>query len=118
MYVTFGNNGITVSQLSPNRTKEVKSQKVWNIPSGMGLAEGSRPYKIRGKYYIFVTKPANAEYVLMFNSIWGPYQMKPVAVNAPSPIGGGSPHREVLSRVLMEPTIMLALSMLILEVES
>jgi beta-xylosidase len=74
MYVVYGNTNITVAQLSKNGSSEVKSQVVYK--GGSTYIEGSRMYKINGIYYIFVTKPASAEWVLKSKSPWGPYEQK------------------------------------------
>ena len=43
-------------------------------------------YKINGTYYIFVTKPANAEYVLKSKNIWGPYERRSLVESISGPI--------------------------------
>lgn len=85
MYVAYGNTKIMVSQLSPDGTVEVKSQQVYT-PSDGTYVEGSRMYKINGTYYIFLTKPASAEWVLKSSSPWGPYEMKLLVDSISGPI--------------------------------
>ncbi|KAF2726891.1 glycosyl hydrolase family 43 protein [Polyplosphaeria fusca] len=85
MYVAFGNSGIQVAQLSKDGLSEVKSQKVFT-PSGNTYLEGSRMYKYNGNYYIFVTRPANAEFVLKSKSPWGPYEQKTLVDNISGPL--------------------------------
>jgi beta-xylosidase len=85
MYVAYGNTKITVAQLSADGTTEVKSQQVYT-PSDGTYIEGSRMYKINGTYYIFVTKPASAEWVLKSSSPWGPYEMKVLVNSIAGPI--------------------------------
>jgi len=95
MYVAYGNTTLNVAQLSPDGTREVKSQKVFTAPSNMGMLEGSRFYKVNGNYYIFTDHPPDAEYVLKSTSgPYGPYTMRPLVVEAASPLpGAGSPHQ-------------------------
>ncbi|GES66676.1 glycoside hydrolase [Aspergillus terreus] len=94
MYVAYGNTEISVAQLSADGLSEVRSQVVFTSPSSIGTIEGSRFYKINGKYYIFVTHPANGQYVLQASSPWGPYTAKQLLLNMPTPIsGGGVPHQ-------------------------
>ncbi|GGL17591.1 hypothetical protein Sme01_71910 [Sphaerisporangium melleum] len=94
MYVAYGNSTISVAQLSADGTSEVRSQQVFQTPSSVGTLEGSRFYKRGGYYYIFLTKPANGQYILRSTSPWGPYEMRQVLLNMPSPIsGGGVPHQ-------------------------
>jgi beta-xylosidase len=95
MYVAYGNTTLSVAQLSPDATSEVKSQKVFTAPSNMGMIEGSRFYKVNGNYYIFTDHPPDAEYVLKStNGPFGPYTLRPLVVEATSPVtGAGSPHQ-------------------------
>ncbi|KAJ3030597.1 hypothetical protein HDV00_008842 [Rhizophlyctis rosea] len=94
MYVAYGSTTINVAQLSADGLSQVKTQAVYTAPSSMGAIEGSRFYKINGAYYIFVTKPANGQYILRATSPWGPYTAKQVLLNMGTPIsGGGVPHQ-------------------------
>jgi beta-xylosidase len=93
-YVASGNTTISVAQLSPDLTTEVKSQTVYNTPSSIGTLEGSRMYKRGNYYYIWLTRPANGQYVLRSTSPWGPYEQRQVLLDLPGPIsGGGVPHQ-------------------------
>ncbi|KAF1937938.1 glycosyl hydrolase family 43 protein [Clathrospora elynae] len=85
MYVAYGNTKIMVSQLNKDGTGEVKSQQVYASPDGTTI-EGSRMYKKDGFYYIFVTKPANAEWVLKSKSPWGPYDRKVLVDSISGPL--------------------------------
>ncbi|GAB2499124.1 family 43 glycosylhydrolase [Streptosporangium sandarakinum] len=95
MYVAYGNTQISVAQLSADGKTEVRSQQVFSTPSSVGTLEGSRMYRRNGAYYIFLTRPANGQYVLKStNGPFGPYEMRQVLLNMPGPVsGGGVPHQ-------------------------
>ena len=95
MYIAYGNTQLSVAQLSADGLSQVKTQVVYNTPSSIGVLEGSRMYKKDGAYYIFVTKPANGQYVLRSTSgPFGPYTVKQLLLNLGSPIpSGGVPHQ-------------------------
>ncbi|MEV4690584.1 family 43 glycosylhydrolase [Micromonospora echinospora] len=94
MYVAYGNSTLSVAQLSADGTSQVRSQQVFTTPSNPGTLEGSRFYKRGNYYYIWVTKPANGQYVLRSTSPWGPYEMRQVLLNMPTPVSGaGIPHQ-------------------------
>ncbi|MEU9836747.1 family 43 glycosylhydrolase [Streptosporangium sp. NPDC048047] len=95
MYVAYGNTQISVAQLSADGKTEVRSQQVFSTPSSVGTLEGSRMYKRNGSYYIFLTRPANGQYVLKStNGPFGPYEMRQVLLNMSGPVsGGGVPHQ-------------------------
>jgi beta-xylosidase len=95
MYVAYGNTTLSVAQLSADGLSQVRTQQVFTSPSNIGTLEGSRFYKRNGAYYIFVTHPANGQYILKSTSgPFGPYQIRQVLLNLPTPIpGGGVPHQ-------------------------
>jgi beta-xylosidase len=94
MYVAYGNSTLSVAQLSADGLSQVRAQQVFTTPSSVGTLEGSRFYKRGNYYYIWVTRPANGQYVLRSTSPWGPYTMQQVLLNLPGPIsGGGVPHQ-------------------------
>jgi beta-xylosidase len=94
MYVAYGNSNISVAQLSSDGLSQVRSQQVFSTPSSVGTLEGARFYKRGGYYYIWLTRPANGQYVLRSTSPFGPYEMKQVLLNMSGPIsGGGVPHQ-------------------------
>ncbi|SMC93121.1 family 43 glycosylhydrolase [Lentzea albidocapillata] len=94
MYVAYGNTTISVAQLSADGKSEVRSQQVFQTPSNIGTLEGARFYKRNGSYYIWLTRPANGQYVLKSSSPFGPYTVQQVLLNMPTPIqGGGVPHQ-------------------------
>jgi beta-xylosidase len=94
MYVAYGNTGISVAQLSGDGLSQVRSQQVFQTPSSVGTLEGARFYKRNGSYYIWLTRPANGQYVLKANNPFGPYEMRQVLLDLPGPIsGGGVPHQ-------------------------
>jgi beta-xylosidase len=94
MYVAYGNSNISVAELSADGLSQVRTQQVFSTPSSVGTLEGSRFYKRNGSYYIFLTRPANGQYVLKSSSPFGPYTMQQVLLNLPGPVsGGGVPHQ-------------------------
>ncbi|TMR07988.1 glycoside hydrolase [Nonomuraea turkmeniaca] len=94
MYVAYGNGTISVAQLSADGLSQVRAQQVFQTPSSVGTLEGARFYKRNGYYYIWLTRPANGQYVLRSTSPWGPYEMRQVLLDMPGPItGGGVPHQ-------------------------
>ncbi|MGW2218237.1 RICIN domain-containing protein [Nonomuraea sp. NPDC001684] len=94
MYVAYGNSTISVAQLSADGLSQVRAQQVFQTPSNVGTLEGSRFYKRNGYYYIWLTRPANGQYVLRSTSPWGPYEMRQVLLDLPGPVaGGGVPHQ-------------------------
>ncbi|MEV6345439.1 glycoside hydrolase 43 family protein [Actinoplanes sp. NPDC051851] len=93
-YVAYGNGTISVAQLSPDLTAQVRTQAVYTTPSSIGTLEGSRMYRRGAYYYIWLTRPANGQYVLRSTSPWGPYEQRQVLLDLPGPIsGGGVPHQ-------------------------
>ncbi|MFE6200320.1 glycoside hydrolase 43 family protein [Streptomyces sp. NPDC057838] len=95
LYVAYGNTTIHVAQLSPDGRSQVRSQQVFSTPSSIGTLEGARFYKINGQYYIFLTRPANGQYILKSSSgPFGPYTVRQVLLDLRGPIpGGGVPHQ-------------------------
>ncbi|MFC7247253.1 glycoside hydrolase 43 family protein, partial [Catellatospora aurea] len=94
MYVAYGNSNISVAQLSSDGLSQVRTQQVFTTPSSVGTLEGARFYKRNGSYYIFLTRPANGQYILKSSSPWGPYTMQQLLLNLPGPVsGGGVPHQ-------------------------
>ncbi|WP_206784909.1 family 43 glycosylhydrolase [Amycolatopsis sp. MtRt-6] len=94
MYVAYGNTTLSVAQLSKDGKTEVRSQQVFQTPSNIGTLEGARFYKRNGSYYIFVTRPANGQYILKASNPWGPYTVQQLLLDLPGPIqGGGVPHQ-------------------------
>lgn len=84
MYVAYGNSNISVAQLSPDGLSEVRSEVVF--PSESVYIEGARMYKVNGYYYIFVTRPADAQFVLRAESPWGPYEIRDFVVRIEGPL--------------------------------
>ncbi|TDC61528.1 hypothetical protein E1258_11225 [Micromonospora sp. KC207] len=94
MYVAYGNGNISVAQLSADGLSQVRTQQVFSTPASVGTLEGARFYKRNGSYYIWLTRPANGQYVLKSSSPFGPYEMRQVLLDLPGPIsGGGVPHQ-------------------------
>lgn len=93
MYVAYGNPKISVAQLNKDGTAQVKAQQVYASPDGTTI-EGSRMYKRNGLYYIFVTKPASAEWVLKSSSPWGPYERQILVDGIQGPLSNaGNAHQ-------------------------
>ncbi|WP_433796701.1 family 43 glycosylhydrolase [Actinoplanes sp. CA-252034] len=93
-YVAYGNGTISVAQLSSDLTSQVRAQSVYTTPSNIGTLEGARMYKRGNYYYIWLTRPANGQYVLRSTSPFGPYEQRQVLLDLPGPIsGGGVPHQ-------------------------
>ncbi|MDX3382088.1 glycoside hydrolase 43 family protein [Streptomyces niveiscabiei] len=95
MYVAYGNTTISVAQLAPDGRSQVRAQQVFSTPASIGTLEGSRFYKVGGSYYIFLTRPANGQYVLKSSGgPFGPYTLRQLLLNLPGPVpGGGVPHQ-------------------------
>lgn len=95
MYIAYGNTKLSVAKLSADGLSQAQTQVVYNTPSSIGVLEGARMYKKDGAYYIFVTRPANGQYVLKSTSgPFGPYNIKQLLLNLGSPIpNGGVPHQ-------------------------
>jgi beta-xylosidase len=95
MYVAYGNKTLSVAQLSADGTQQIKTQVVFQTPPEIGVLEGSRFYKVNGNYYIFNTRPANAEYVLKStHGPFGPYEIKLLLKDTKIGIpGAGVPHQ-------------------------
>ena len=95
MYVAYGRTTISVAQLSTDGLSQVRTQQVFTTPSSVGVLEGARFYQRNGNYYIFLTRPANGQYVLKStNGPFGPYEMRQILLDLPGPIsGGGVPHQ-------------------------
>ncbi len=87
MYVAYGNNTISVAELSDDGFSQIRSADVFTTPSNLGPLEGSRFYQINGTYDIFVTQYANGEYVLKSSGdAFGPYELHEFAVAVSSPV--------------------------------
>jgi beta-xylosidase len=85
MYIAYGKTQIMVAQLNADGTKEERTQQVYVSPDNAYI-EGARMYKVKGYYYIFLTKPASAEWVLKSKSPWGPYERKILVDSISGPI--------------------------------
>ncbi|KAJ7291912.1 glycosyl hydrolase [Mycena rebaudengoi] len=62
VYISFKDRNaqiVRISQMSPDMTTPTRTQVVFVLPSNMTSMEGTRPYKINGKYYIFSSFPAS-----------------------------------------------------------
>ncbi|KFY31859.1 hypothetical protein V493_00730 [Pseudogymnoascus sp. VKM F-4281 (FW-2241)] len=95
MYIAYGATEISVAKLSADGLSQVENQVVYNSPSEIGTLEGARMYQKDGAYYIFLTRPANGQYMLKSTTgPFGPYTNKELLLDLGSPIpGGGVPHQ-------------------------
>lgn len=92
IYVAYGNTKLSVAELGADGFTQVRAEQVYEA-SGMTL-EGSRFYKHDGRYYIFVTRPADGQFILRADNPWGPYETHTLIDRNGSPIaGGGVPHQ-------------------------
>lgn len=92
MYVAYGNKEISVAQLSEDGLSEEKNEVVYT--SETDTIEGARMYKINDFYYIFVTRPADAEFVLRSESPFGPYELREFVVGVSGPLeNAGASHQ-------------------------
>jgi len=90
-YVAYGSTNIEVAQLSHDCTSEAKSQVVYKADM---YIEGSRMYRIKGYYYIFVTRAPDAEFVLKASNPFGPYEIRDLVDKITSPVANtGPPHQ-------------------------
>ena len=95
MYVAYGNGEISVAQLSSDLS-QVSTQQVYAVPGDFsGTLEGARFYKREGQYYIFLTRPANGQYIIKADSPTGQYSAAhEILFDMPGPIErGGIPHQ-------------------------
>jgi beta-xylosidase len=84
MYMVYGNPTIQVAQLSADGLSQTRTQQVF---SNGDTIEGSRMYKVNGNYYILVTRPAYAEYVLKSTSgPFGPYTQRTLVSRISGPL--------------------------------
>jgi beta-xylosidase len=94
MYVSYGSTTIHVAQLSDDGLSQAKTAVAYTPPDNLYI-EGSRFYKRNGAYYILVTHPADAEYVLKSTSgPFGPYERRALLSKITGPVtSGGVPHQ-------------------------
>jgi beta-xylosidase len=85
VYIAYGSSKIMVAELNSGLTAQVRSQQVY-ASGDNAYIEGARMYKINGNYYIFLTRPANEEWVLKSSSPWGPYERKILIASISGPI--------------------------------
>ncbi|HEU5072975.1 MAG TPA: family 43 glycosylhydrolase [Polyangiaceae bacterium] len=95
IYVAYGHGDIGVARLTPDGFGEEQSDdQVFN--AGFTL-EGSRMYKRNGYYYIWLTRPADGQFVLRSTDPFGPYEIATVVDRMAAPVqGAGTPHQGAL----------------------
>ncbi|KAK5659078.1 hypothetical protein OQA88_1167 [Cercophora sp. LCS_1] len=74
MYVVYGNPRIRVAEIDWAGFKEIKNEEVWGQQGT--TVEGARMYRRGEWWYILVTRPADAEFVLRAKNVWGPYEVR------------------------------------------
>lgn len=93
MYIAYGSQKIMMAQLNADGTSEVRQQQVYESPDSAYI-EGARMYKVNGTYYIWVTKPADDEWVLKSSSPWGPYERRILIDSIQGPLtNAGNAHQ-------------------------
>ncbi|KAL4981684.1 glycosyl hydrolase [Aspergillus falconensis] len=92
MYIAHGTKTIEVAKLESDGLREVTSQV---IHASQSYLEGARMYKIRGTYYIWLTKDWDTQTVLKSTvGPFGPYEVRDVIRGMRSPVpGAGPPHQ-------------------------
>lgn len=95
VYVAYGNTQISVAELSSDLKSEISNNIVFTTPTQVGTLEGSRMYTRDGNYYIFLTRPPDAQYIIKSSSPWGPYQLDVLVdrIALTAVPGAGSPHQ-------------------------
>ncbi|MDM7856481.1 glycoside hydrolase family 43 protein [Cellulomonas alba] len=94
VYVAYGNTTISVAELTPDLTGQVRAQVVLETPASIGVLEGARLYRRGDWYYLWLTRPANGQFVARAASPFGPYELREVLLDLPGPVpGGGVPHQ-------------------------
>ncbi|KAL2843943.1 glycosyl hydrolase [Aspergillus pseudoustus] len=95
MYIAHGTKTIEVAKLGKDGFSEVTSKVVHASDSYL---EGARMYKIKGTYYIWLTKDWDTQTVLKSTvGPFGPYEERDVIRGMRTPIAGcGSPHQGAL----------------------
>ncbi|KAH6692575.1 glycosyl hydrolase, partial [Plectosphaerella plurivora] len=95
VYVAYGNGEIRVARLSNDVKTQIETRLVFTKPSSISALEGSRMYKRGGNYYIFLTRPPDAQYIIKSSSPWGPYEIRVLCDRIP--LAGvpraGAPHQ-------------------------
>lgn len=94
IYVAYGHGNISVAELNAQGTSQVRAQQVFTTPGNIGTLEGARMYRRGDYYYIWVTRPANGQYVLRGTDPFGPYEVREFLLNLQGPVqGAGVPHQ-------------------------
>ncbi|KAH7324190.1 family 43 glycosyl hydrolase [Stachybotrys elegans] len=92
MYLAYGRYDINVVQLSEDGFSAVRDENVWS--DQQTYLEGARFYHINNRYYIWLTRPADGQFVLVSDSPFGPYTRHEILNRMASPIpNAGTPHQ-------------------------
>jgi beta-xylosidase len=90
-YVSYKDTNIWVATLSRDFKTIVSKTQVYTLSSDIAAAEGTRPYKVNGQYYIFIVNPGVAEHVLRSSNILGSYTRRVLTSSVSGPITGTGP---------------------------
>jgi beta-xylosidase len=96
LYIVYGQTNVSISQLASDGLSIVKTQPVFNAPSGYSFIEGNRLYKRNGIYYVLDLAPSQSTtLVWQSKSVWGPWTSKILQQNVPEPAvpNGGAPQQ-------------------------
>ncbi|KAJ7302730.1 glycosyl hydrolase [Mycena albidolilacea] len=93
MYVSYGGTKLNVAKLSSDGLSMVSTAQVFDGTS-IGAIEGSRFYKVNGKYIISTDLPASAQYILQSSTPQGKYTSRVLISGMTPPVSSaGNPHQ-------------------------
>ncbi|KAJ7812291.1 family 43 glycosyl hydrolase [Mycena olivaceomarginata] len=87
MYVSYGGTKLNVAKLSSDGLSMVSTAQVFDGTS-IGAIEGSRFYKVNGKYIISTDLPASAQYILQSSTPQGKYTSRVLISGMTPPVSG------------------------------
>ncbi|KAJ7819829.1 family 43 glycosyl hydrolase [Mycena olivaceomarginata] len=93
MYVSYSGTKLNVAQLSSDGLSMLSTVQVFD-GTPIGTLEGSRFYKVNGKYIISTDLPASAQYILQSATPQGQYTSRVLISGMTPPVSGaGNPHQ-------------------------